>query len=64
MSILLSVIFFIFQGLILLLVAETSEQHKNENGTQKSVHIFKSNARTLLKLGVGLDHMYTKGWIF
>ena len=35
-----------------------------ENGTQKNVHIFKSNAPILLKLGVGLDHMYAKGWIF
>ena len=36
---------------------------KNENGAQKDVHVFKSNAPTLLKLGEGLDHMYTKGWI-
>ena len=26
--------------------------------------LFKSNAPTLLKLGVGRDHMYTKVWIF
>ena len=37
---------------------------KNENGAQKNVHIFKSKAPTLLKLGVGFDHMYTKAWIF
>ena len=36
---------------------------KNENGVKKNVHIFKSNAPILLKLGVGFDHMYTKGWI-
>ena len=37
---------------------------KNENGAQKNARIFKSNAQTWLKLGVGLDHMYTKGWNF
>ena len=38
---------------------------KNQNGTPKNVQkIIKSNAQTLLKLGVCLDHMYTKGWIF
>ena len=37
---------------------------KNEDGAQKKAHIFKSNASILLKLGVGLDHMYTKGWNF
>ena len=31
---------------------------------RKNVHIFKSNVLTLLKLGVGLDDMYTMGWIF
>ena len=37
---------------------------KNKNVAQKNAHIFKSNAPILLKLGVGLDHMYTKGWNF
>ena len=37
---------------------------KNGNGAQKNVHIFKSSAPILLKLCVGLDHMYTKDWIF
>ena len=37
---------------------------KIENGAQNNAHILKSNAPTLLKLGVGLDYMYTKGWIF
>ena len=37
---------------------------KNGAGAQKNAHIFKSNAPTWLKLGVGLDHMYTKGWNF
>ena len=37
---------------------------KNENEAQKNVHIYKSNAPTLLKLSVGLDHMDTTGWIF
>ena len=31
---------------------------------QKNAHIFKSNAPTWMKLGVGLDHMYTNGWNF
>ena len=31
-------------------------EHQNGNGAQKMF--------TLLKLGVGLDHMYTKGWNF
>ena len=35
---------------------------KNGAGAQKNAHIFKSNAPTWLKLGVGLDHMYTKVW--
>ena len=35
---------------------------KNGNGTQKNARIFKSNAPTWLILGVGFDHMYTKGW--
>ena len=35
---------------------------KNQNGAQKNVHIFKSNVPTLLKLGVGLDHIYINGW--
>ena len=30
---------------------------KNENGTQKKVHFFKSNAPTLLKLSLGFYHM-------
>ena len=30
----------------------------------KMLIIFKSKAPILLKLGVGLDYMYTKGWIF
>ena len=34
---------------------------KNGAGAQKNTHIFKSNARTLLKLGVCLDYMYTNG---
>ena len=46
------------------LLQATISDHENENGAQKNVHIFKSNAPILLKLGVGLDHMYTKGWIF
>ena len=38
---------------------------KNGTGAQKNTRsIFKSNAPTLLKLDVGLDHMYTKGCIF
>ena len=37
---------------------------KNQNGAQKNVHIFKSNVPTLLKLGAGLDHMYTDGMNF
>ena len=37
---------------------------KNGNSAQNNVQILKSNARTLLKHGVGLDHMYTKGGIF
>ena len=37
---------------------------KNENGVQKNAHIVKSNAPTLLKIGGGLDHMYTTAWIF
>ena len=43
---------------------QQNQTMKNENGAQKNVHIFKSNAPTLLKLGVVLDHMYTKGWNF
>ena len=31
---------------------------------KKNDHIFKNNAPTWLKLGVGLDHMYTKDWNF
>ena len=31
---------------------------------QRKMLIFKSNAPTLLKLGEGLDHMYTKGLNF
>ena len=34
---------------------------KNKNVAQKNAHIFISNALILLKLGVGLDYMYTKG---
>ena len=37
---------------------------KNGAGAQKNARIFKSNAPTWLKLGVGLDHMYTNGWNF
>ena len=37
---------------------------KNGAGAQKNARIFKSNALTWLKLGVGLDHMYTKDWNF
>ena len=37
---------------------------KNENGAQKNTRIFKSNAPTWLKLGVGLYHMYTNCWNF
>ena len=37
---------------------------KNENGAQNNVHIFKSNAPTSLKLGVGFYHICTKGCIF
>ena len=37
---------------------------KNGAGAQKNARIPKSNARTWLKLGVGLDYMYTKGWNF
>ena len=33
-------------------------------GAQKNARIFKSNAPTWLKLGVGLDHMCTNGWNF
>ena len=43
---------------------QQSQTTKNENGVQKNVHIFKSNAPTLVKLGEDLDHMYTKGYIF
>ena len=39
---------------------QQNQTTKNGNSTQKKVHIFKSNAPILLKLGVGLDHMYTK----
>ena len=46
------------------LLQATKSDKKNENGAQKNVHIFKINAPTLLKLGVGFNHMYTKGWIF
>ena len=37
---------------------------KNKNVAQKNAHIFISNALILLKLGVGLDYMYTQGWFF
>ena len=37
---------------------------KNGNGAHENVHMFKSNAPLLLKLGAGLDHMNTKGWMF
>ena len=43
---------------------QQNQTTETENSAQKNVHIFKSNAPTLLKLGVGLDHMYTKAWIF
>ena len=39
----------------MFLLQATKSDHKNENGAQENVHIFKSNAPTLLKLGVGLD---------
>ena len=42
---------------------QQNQTTKNENGAQKNVDFFKSNSSTLLKLGVGLDHMYTKAWI-
>ena len=41
-----------------------NQSSKNENGAQKNLHIFKSNAPTLQKLGVYLEHMFTKGYIF
>ena len=37
---------------------------QDKNGAQKNVCISKSNAPTLLKISVSLDHMYTKDWIF
>ena len=37
---------------------------KNQNGARKNIHIFESNAPPLLKLGVYLVHMCTKGWNF
>ena len=43
---------------------QQNQTTKNKNVAQKNVYIFKSNAPTLLTLGVGLDHMYTKDWIF
>ena len=43
---------------------QQNQTTKKENGAQKNVYFFKSNAPILLKLGVSLDHMYTKGWIF
>ena len=43
---------------------QQNQTTKNKNGAQKNVHIFKIEAPTLLKLGIGLDHMYTKGLIF
>ena len=39
---------------------QQNQTAKNEYEAQKNVNIFKSNAPTLLKLGVGLDHMHTK----
>ena len=39
-------------------------ERKNGNGAQRNVLIFQNNALTLLKLSVGLDHMYTKEHIF
>ena len=43
---------------------QQNQTMKNENGAQQKAHIFKNNSWLLLKLGVGFDHMYTKGWIF
>ena len=43
---------------------QQNQTTKNENGGQKNVQIFKTTAPTLLKPGVSLNHMYTKGWIF
>ena len=43
---------------------QQNQTTKNENGAQKNAHIFKNNAWILLKLGLGFDHMYTKGWNF
>ena len=54
----------IFGAQILQLSLQVIVSTKNGNGAQKNAHIFKSNAPTWLKLGVGFDHMYTKGWNF
>ena len=43
---------------------QQNETTKNENGAQKNLHNFNVMYLHLMKLGVGLDHMYTKGWIF
>ena len=43
---------------------QQNQTTKNENGAQKNIHIFKSNAPKLLKLSVGKDQMYTKGLNF
>ena len=40
-------------------IQPTNLSPKNKNGTQNNVHIFRSNVLTLLKLGVGLDHMHS-----
>ena len=37
---------------------------QNQNAAHKNLHIFKSNAPTLLKLGVGIDYVYTKDSFF
>ena len=48
------------------MIIDSSEiwAQKIGTGAQKNARIFKSNAPTWLKLGVGLDYMYTKDWNF
>ena len=47
-------VFVLFRGVC---YKQQNQTMRNENGAQKNVHIFKSNAPTLLKLGVGFYHM-------